>query len=579
MECPESKTLQLFIEDHLVPQEQEAFEEHLRQCSSCQEALSQAGANSTGSLTNRLRAALVGKKGDTNSDLNTPGELEELLKRDPDQDESVPEQIGPYKISGFLGKGGMGTVYKGLHVHLKRQAAIKVIRSSRQLDESAIARFNREIEASGKLMHPNIVQAFDAGVYEGQPYLVMEYLEGCDLSRWVKDHGPMSIPSACETIRQAALGLYHAHEAGLAHRDIKPSNLWRLPDGTIKILDLGLARFLATPTESLSGQVVGTQGFMSPEQTQGVEVDHRSDIYSLGCTFCYLLAGTTPLPFGVLPLNRCPKRIISVLKKMLAVKPQDRYQSALELAGQLKASAFQDRLRFSGIAMLAILCFFGFSWAAWKMTWAPDESPENFQANVIPIAGVSPTGTQDISTSSTSAPPEAHDVLPVEEELSKKIPSEEQEVDENRLLTVAEVAKRFRISQDEVYRLIVEEYFPTHKDKNGIFQFKISEIDPWMKSYRSKYIRAVKAARGITDDSGQISKEQERLLELEADILILNEKANRGYNIEWRHLRGEQRFKQYLLAQEKKKEREKIEQEEQERKEQDAMEEETPEGR
>lgn len=228
-------------------------------------------------------------------------------------EEQVPDlgQIGEYKLLEKLGEGGMGAVYKALHVHLDRVVALKVLPKSRADDELAIARFYREMKAAGRLRHPNIVEAYDAREIDRAPVLVMEYVDGVDLAELVRRRGPLPMAAACELVRQTALGLQHAHEHALVHRDIKPSNLIlergraagadpaSLSQPQVKILDLGLALLRAeavSPAEmTASGQVMGTVDYMAPEQvTDSHSVDIRADIYSLGCTLYKLLSGKTP---------------------------------------------------------------------------------------------------------------------------------------------------------------------------------------------------------------------------------------------------------------------------------------------
>ncbi len=173
--------------------------------------------------------------------------------------------LGEYQLLEELGHGGMGTVYKALHTKLDRIVALKVLTLGRVNDSRAIARFEREMKAVGKLDHRHIVRAHDAREIEGTPMLVMEYINGLDLAEIVRRAGPMSVADACESVRQAALGLQYVHEHGLVHRDIKPSNLMLTPQDEIKILDLGLARFHLDQAlgEEATGTVQATVGEMT----------------------------------------------------------------------------------------------------------------------------------------------------------------------------------------------------------------------------------------------------------------------------------------------------------------------------
>jgi serine/threonine protein kinase len=204
-----------------------------------------------------------------------------------------------YHILRPIGAGGMGQVYLAEHRVMERQVALKVIRRALTDEPAAVARFQQEVKAAARLTHPNIVTAFDAEHVEDLHFLVMEYVDGTDLSRLVGERGPLSPEEACDYIRQAASGLHHAHERGMVHRDIKPHNLMLTKDGVIKVLDFGLARLAlgAKSGSSLTGPgaVMGTPDFMAPEQAMNSKtVDRRADLYSLGCTLYFLLSGRPP---------------------------------------------------------------------------------------------------------------------------------------------------------------------------------------------------------------------------------------------------------------------------------------------
>jgi formylglycine-generating enzyme required for sulfatase activity/serine/threonine protein kinase len=271
-----------------------------------------------------------------------------------------PHQIGQYELLGQIGRGGMGTVYKAFHSRLKRHVALKLLSSERTREPQAVARFLREMEAVGRLDHPNLVRAYDAGESDGRHFLVMEMVEGIELSRLVRLFGHLSIADACEAIRQAASGLQYVHEHGLVHRDVKPSNLMLTFDGRIKVLDLGLARLTTVPAGEVtgSGQIIGTGDYIAPEQARSTRsADARSDIYSLGCTLYHLLAGHAPfadrkhntflskvLAHARQPVpsirqfcDQVPDGLVGVLERMLAKERDHRYQSAGEVAESLQA--------------------------------------------------------------------------------------------------------------------------------------------------------------------------------------------------------------------------------------------------
>jgi serine/threonine-protein kinase len=270
--------------------------------------------------------------------------------------------LGNYVVLDRLGEGGMGAVFKARHRRMKRLVAIKVLQRSTAAALGAIARFQREVESIARLIHPNVVTAFDADEGPAGPFLVMEYVEGSDLANIVFTGGPLTLFAAVDAIMQAARGLEYAHGQGIIHRDIKPGNLLRDPRGTIKITDLGLARFSDAIGNTAKrsdltqdGSVFGTVDFMSPEQAVNTKhADHRADIYSLGCTLYYLLAGRymyggetvmekllahreDPLPRLRDLRPDVPEAVEAVFHKMTAKRPADRYQSMNEVIRALEA--------------------------------------------------------------------------------------------------------------------------------------------------------------------------------------------------------------------------------------------------
>ena len=280
-----------------------------------------------------------------------------------------PPTLPDFEILEEIGRGGMGVVYRARERRGGAIVAVKVIRKERLLHEETVRRFRREAQAAARLHHPNIVKVLDSDHAGDTHYIVMELVDGVTLERHVENRGPLPIPLACDFIRQAALGLQHAQEQALVHRDIKPSNLMvtPIPDPNdpldtsylVKLLDMGVARVLQiggqTPGESLStltqgGSVIGTADYIAPEQLEDPHgADIRADLYSLGCTFYFLLTGQVPFPGGSLiskldkqrwqaptPLEELRKDITPavarVVLKLMAKKPADRYQTPGDLA-------------------------------------------------------------------------------------------------------------------------------------------------------------------------------------------------------------------------------------------------------
>jgi serine/threonine protein kinase len=270
--------------------------------------------------------------------------------------------LAEYTLLDVIGTGGMGLVFQALHRRMDRVVALKVLTQQARASPDAVQRFQREVQAAAKLTHPNIVTAYDAGEQDGLPYLVMEYIEGRDLARRVRAQGPLPVAEAVDCILQAARGLEHAHGKGVIHRDIKPSNLLVDAAGTVKILDLGLARFLRLPScgrtaessgLSEGGMIVGTADYMAPEQAlDAATADHRADIYSLGCTFYCLLAGKplyslgtamqrllahreSPIPSLREARPEVTEDLDTIFPRMVAKEPQDRFSSMAEVIAAL----------------------------------------------------------------------------------------------------------------------------------------------------------------------------------------------------------------------------------------------------
>lgn len=306
--------------------------------------------------------------------------LQESWNASPTSGAQPRPEIPDFDILSELGRGGMGIVYKARQVSTNHVVAVKVIRKDRLQHEEAVRRFRREAQAAARLHHPNIVRVLDSDHSGDTHYLAMEYVDGMTLEKLVEKQGPLPVDRACDYIRQAALGLQHAHEMGLVHRDIKPSNLmvlWSRPDTAdgqapgekgarfeqVKILDMGVARVLGGPLgESFStltqgGAVIGTADYIAPEQLEDPHgADIRADLYSLGCTFYFLLTGRVPFPGGSLVSKLDKQRwqtptslfqlragvspaVAALVQKLMAKRPEDRFRTPAELAAALDGLA------------------------------------------------------------------------------------------------------------------------------------------------------------------------------------------------------------------------------------------------
>lgn len=291
------------------------------------------------------------------------GETGTLLRAGTAAGQPDPEAdvLGDYQLLEKIGGGGMGRVYRARHRTMQRLVALKILPGVDR-EPDAVRRFQREIRALARLSHPNIVTAYDAGQSAGTHFLVMELIDGSDLARHVSQHGPLPVAAALDYTLQVAQGLQYAHHEGVIHRDVKPSNLLLDSGGTVKILDLGLARFAsplcgegsaAASQLTHSGSVFGTIDYMAPEQAaDAAQADPRSDIYSLGCTLHLLLTGQPIFP-GESVVERLiahrersvpslrelrpdvPPQLDRVFGKMVAKQPADRYQTMSQLVTAL----------------------------------------------------------------------------------------------------------------------------------------------------------------------------------------------------------------------------------------------------
>jgi serine/threonine protein kinase/WD40 repeat protein len=370
---PTSEQLSAYRRGDLDSTAEAVIEEHLLNCDTCCGQLE----STWDSMVSNLRRGAVGE--DTAESDAIPAELANHPR---------------YRVVKLLGRGGMGDVYQAEHRLMHRMVALKLIKKRCVRNPAAIDRFHREVRAAARLVHPHIVTAYDAEQAGDLHFLVMEYVEGVELAEVVKRQGPLSVRKACDYVRQAALGLQHAYEQGMVHRDIKPHNLMvtnvrkgesvrreaasatdaasvSTTSGVVKILDFGLASLtaeeivdtlvndadatggLAASQLTAVGTVIGTPDYIAPEQAIDAHAaDVRADIYGLGCTLYYLLAGNPPFQESTVmakllahsrqqaePLSQLrqdvPAELDSLVRRMMAKSPDDRFATPAEVAAAL----------------------------------------------------------------------------------------------------------------------------------------------------------------------------------------------------------------------------------------------------
>ncbi len=355
-----------------------------------------------------------------------------ICKADISRDDLTGLSLGQYELGKSIGGGGMGRVFAARHVHLDRTFAIKFIGAAANHSPEAHSRFEQEVLALGKLQHPHIVSAVDAGSIDGLKYLVTELIDGDDLAQLVQHHGPLPFAEACELMRQAALGLAYSHRLGFLHRDIKPSNLILDRAGNVKLLDFGLVCNANTGHDLTSCGMLGTWDFVAPEQAQDArQVDARSDLYSLGCTLLFLLSGRppfsgerystaaakltghlfeTPAWLENVPAE-LPLELVTLLKKLLAKKPAERFQQADDVVAALapfasstashattparatanKFNRYQGGAIAAAVAAIAIPC----GWFAFSSP--PQSISPQTAITTTPVAVVKPVAEQQPS--------------------------------------------------------------------------------------------------------------------------------------------------------------------------------------
>ncbi len=355
-EHPSVKELTAFSVGLLSSVDAVLVESHIGECNPCCETL--LGLSSDDTFIGLLQQS------DGRDEMFTIDHPEELRSPEQDSEESIIQAFVDhprYEIVGWIATGGMGDVFKAEHRSMGRTVALKVINKRWICDLEVVERFHREVRTAARLSHPNIVTAYDAEQADNIHFLVMEFVDGVNLATLVKGRKSLAVSVACEYLQQTAIGLQYAHEQGVVHRDIKPHNLM-LSAGTVKILDFGLASLTVTTTAkqenvmpdnaslTVAGSIMGTPDFMSPEQaSHPYRADVRSDIYSLGATLYYLLAGHPPFasgsvverlkrladsePQSILSLRPdVPQELSNVINRMMSKNPESRFQTAQDVA-------------------------------------------------------------------------------------------------------------------------------------------------------------------------------------------------------------------------------------------------------
>src|SRR3954471_10798802 len=297
-----------------------------------------------------------------------------MANNEPRETGTLDLRYGSYRVVQPLGSGGMSSVYRAVHVETGHEVALKVLPVGMAKNPIVLQRFLREARSAESLEHPHIVAIFDRGVDQGRHYLVLEYVPGSDLHELIQRRGPLDLAEGIRVIRQVAEGLEFAAGRGLVHRDIKPSNILRGNSGEVKIIDLGLALQAEFEDERVTreGTTVGTVDYMAPEQARDSRAASlQSDIYSLGCTFYYLLTGVPPYPGGDITdkLTRhakspppdvrdlrpdVPASLAAVMLRMMAKRPEDRFASYGDLIAGLDRVVVDEDSRSPSVALVPL---------------------------------------------------------------------------------------------------------------------------------------------------------------------------------------------------------------------------------
>lgn len=367
--CPSAETLSEFVSSGLTDEEFDAVEEHVSSCPKCGEWLVTLDDEP---LPVSVESA---PKAESQSDFEASDDSNESSDSTEVCADAVPGQAGDYDVLEAVGRGGMGSIYRGRHRELNRIVALKFLPAERFSNPQARERFDREMKAAGHCDHPNIVRTYDARKLDTCHFIAMEYVDGRDAASLVVEHQRMKVADACAVAAEVAVALEYIHERQLVHRDVKPSNIMISSRGEVKLLDLGLTRFnveehvppeiadagpvaeiMVSGNPTLDSSILGTIGYMSPEQWDSPpDIDIRADIYSLGCTLYQMLTGCPPFygaeyqtawricrahhEIPVRPTTNLrddvPATVEAILQKALAKSADDRFATPLEMANAL----------------------------------------------------------------------------------------------------------------------------------------------------------------------------------------------------------------------------------------------------